>query len=206
MSDAERTRTKEKLREQLGFLSRSCAHFDAGHESEALRLATGLRILFHNTRHSRSLLVQLGLENGEMLSSSRGHGNWKDYFAERIDINSPQPVSMRPLLGDKFVRLPVSDWWSSESVFVHEGDSYSRRKIILSAANKDGGAHVDPQLEAYYQILCEGRYASGITGNLEYSGEPPFPQGVTIYPSNAHLALIRQFAHEAIVSIGYFAW
>jgi hypothetical protein len=91
-------------------------------------------------------------------------------------------------------------------VFVHNGQEYSRRKIILSAANKDGGAHVDIQLDKYYEILCAGEYAIGITGNLEYDVKPPFPQGVTMFPKNAHLALIRQFAHEALSSVNHFAW
>jgi hypothetical protein len=75
-----------------------------------------------------------------------------------------------------------------------------------SLANKDGGAHVDAKLEAYYKVLCAGEYALGITGNLTYAGPPPFPQGVIIYPDNAHLALARQFAHETLASQSYFGW
>jgi hypothetical protein len=95
---------------------------------------------------------------------------------------------------------------TKEQVFAHVGQSFSRRIIILSAANKDGGAHVDAQLETYYKVLCAGEYALGITGNIQYNGPVPFPQGVTIYAKNAHLALIRQFAHETMSSAEYFGW
>jgi hypothetical protein len=65
---------------------------------------------------------------------------------------------------------------------------------------------VDNELEKYYEVLCRGEYAIGITGNLTYSGEPPFQQGITQYPKNAHLALIRRFAHETLTSVQYFKW
>lgn len=52
----------EKLREQMGFLDRSAALFDEGHEEEALRLAAIIRVLLHDTRTSHSLLGQLGVK------------------------------------------------------------------------------------------------------------------------------------------------
>ena len=111
---------------------------------------------------------------------------------------------MRPILGENFRELPVSAWWATEPVFVHDKERFSRKMIILSAANRDGGAHVDDELEEYYKILCAGKYGFGFTGNLTFQGAPPFKQGVTHYARNAHLALIRQFAHETIISASRF--
>jgi hypothetical protein len=203
---SKQARLIEKLREQLRFMERSCHAFDQGAEDEAIRLATPLRIIFHNTTTSTSLVTHLKLGAKKMLSSSRGHGDWKDYLSLQINLSSSQPVKALPLLGTQFKELSIDQWWRQEPVFVHLGKSHPRRKIILSVANKDGGAHVDEQLEEYYEYLCAGEYAIGITGNLEYKGEPPFPQGVTLYPNNAHLVLIRQFAHETLASITYFDW
>jgi hypothetical protein len=206
MTTANNDRLVEKLREQLRFMQRSCAAFDQGAEEEAIRIATSLRVIFHNTPASTSLIAHLGLGGKKMLSSSRGHGNWQDFLAHQLNLSSPEPIRMLPLLGDKFIELSIQDWWGNEPVFVHNAEKYPRRKIVLSAANKDGGAHVDHKLDKYYEILCAGEYALGITGNLEYEGEPPFPQGVTQYPKNAHLALIRQFAHETLLSVTHFKW
>lgn len=89
---------------------------------------------------------------------------------------------------------------------VHGGTEYFRRMIVLSVANKDGGAHVDAELESYYEVLCGGEYALGVTGDLKYTGKPPFEQGVTHFAKNAHLALIRQFAHETLTSADHFMW
>ncbi len=195
-----------KFQEQLRFLQRSCAAFDQGAEEEAIRIATSIRVIFHHTKSSTSLISHLGLSDSKILSSSRGYGNWQDFLAHQLDLSSPTPIRMLPLLGDKFIELSINDWWQNESVFVYNAQKYSRRKIILSAANRDGGAHVDAELEQYYEVLCAGEYSLGITGNLEYDGPPPFPQGVTIYPKNAHLALIRQFAHEILLSVVHFKW
>src|SRR5258706_109344 len=189
-----------KLQEQIRFIERSCAIFDAGAHDEALRLATSLRIIFHDKGQSVSLVTQLNQRGENMLSSSRGHGDYKDYLSFRIDISSSEPLITLPLLGTNFREIPLYEWWQHESVFVHKGEAHSRKKIILSAAGKDGGAHVDQALEAYYEILSAGEYGFGITGDLKYHGNAPFKQGVTHYSKNAHLALIRQFAHETVAS------
>lgn len=206
MNQPQTDRFREKLAEQIRFLERSCALFDDGHEDEAIRLAASLRVLFHDTNRSISPLSHLNLKRGRMLSSSRGHGNWKDYLAEEISVSSTTPVRMKPLLGDSFRECYMQDWWERESVFVCEGKMFPRQKIILSMANKDGGAHVDERLEEYYEILVSGSWAFGITGNLEFNGPAPFPQGILIHPVNGHLALIRQFAHEALRSAKHRKW
>ncbi len=207
MPTAINPRFAEKLREQVRFLNRSAGLYDRGAEDEALRLATSLRVALHGTRASTSLFEHLGLNDTLMLSSSRGYGNWQDYLSQEINLSSSEPIRMHPLLGHQFVEMPFARWWSVEPVFVHRAKDYTRRLISLSAANKDGGAHVDSELEEYYETLAAGQYMIGITGNLEYGGHPPpFPQGVTIYPRNAHFALIRQFAHEFLCSAEHYKW
>jgi hypothetical protein len=70
----------------LGFLDRSARSFDDGHEDEALRLATTMRVLFHNTPLSTSLLKHLSMENTTMLSTPRTHfADWRDFLNMRID-------------------------------------------------------------------------------------------------------------------------
>jgi len=201
-------RLLNKLEQQVLFIRNSCELFDRGHEEEALRLAASLRIVFHDTDRSTSLVRHLKLEETgtRMLSTARGHGDWKDYLAHKIDLTSSEPVKMTPMLGNNFFERSIEDWWEKETVFVHNGTKYSRRTIVLSAANKDGGTHVDATLEKYYEVLCAGEYAIGITGDLKFDGPPPFPQGVTFFPKNAHLALLRQFAHEVLASVRHFAW
>lgn len=206
LTEIEAERLIGKLKDHIQFIQRSCEDYDRGSENESLRIATSLRVIFHNTNASVSLISHLGFDLKEMLTSSRGHEDWKDYLALRENLNSPELIIMIPMLGNEFRKISIEDWWEKETVFKHNSKNHSRRKIILSIANKDGGAHVDKELEKYYEFLCSGEYALGITGNLEYNGPPPFPQGITIYAKNAHLALIRQFAHEFLASVNYFKW
>ncbi len=205
MSD--HARLVEKLQEQLRFLRRSCAAFDAGAEDEALRMATALRVILHSTKKSIPLVAHLGLAHSVLLSSSRGIGNVEDYLSHVLNPVSPTPVRMSPLLGENFHELPLEEWWRGETVFIDRGEKYCRKTIILSAANKDGGAHVDRQLERYYEALCGGKYGIGITGNnISIDGRAPYEQGVTHYAQNAHLALIRQFSHEILASAIRYRW
>jgi Meiotically up-regulated gene 113 len=207
MSNA--ARFEEALGSQIGFLERSTQLYDSGQEDESLRLATTMRVIFHQTASSTSLLTHLRLARTKMLSSARGHGDWKDYLGHKIDLTSPQPITMTPPLGQAFTEISLAAWWNGEPIFIDNGTAYTRKKIILSLANKDGGAHVDETLEAYYEVLRAGRYAFGFRGNIgnmTYNSPPPFPQGVTIYPNNAHFALARQFAHETLASQRHFKW
>ena len=50
----------QHLEEHVQFLLMSSDAFDKGFEGEAKRLAVSLRVLFHDTKTSKSLLAQLG--------------------------------------------------------------------------------------------------------------------------------------------------
>ena len=51
-----------QLQRQIGFLKRSCLTYDSGHQEEALRIAVSLRVPFHDTKSSVSLLTHLGVK------------------------------------------------------------------------------------------------------------------------------------------------
>jgi len=177
ISQHKRDRLMKKLQEQVLFLQSSSQAFDSGIEEEAIRIAQALRVMFHQTRLSISLVSHLGFGKKRMLSSARGVGDWTDFLQVELNIALPQPVRMRPLLGTKFKDVSIEDWWKNEPVFSHKGETFSRSRIVLSAANKDGGAHVDDKLDAYYESLCAGEHGIGITGNeLRFAdGRAPFP-------------------------------
>ena len=54
---------KEYLRMHLSFLANSAAAFDRGEMDEAIRMAVSIRVLFHDTGRSTSLLMQLGAKD-----------------------------------------------------------------------------------------------------------------------------------------------
>jgi hypothetical protein len=89
--------------------------------------------------------------------------------------------------------LPFNSWWN-QIVYVLSSDiRISRKRIILDAANKDGGAHVDLSLSDEYENLSKvgalGFFASYKENIIE---ERPI--------DNAHLVGIRQIAYELLNS------
>jgi hypothetical protein len=205
-------RLRAELRKQIGFLERSAKAFDEGHEEEGVRLATVMRVLFHDTVHPKtgkpnsiSLLTHLAMRDGTMLATPPTHfADWRDFLAVKIDLTSATPTSLLPRLDLQLREVPFAVWWDSDSVKAKA--SVSRRRLITNAANKDGGAHVDPKLGRFYEELMHADWSLGITGDMTYDGPPPFEQGVTQYPKNAHLALLRQFAYEVLATAQRFSW
>jgi hypothetical protein len=61
---------KLQLKKQLKFLNSSCEAFDAGDMEEAIRIATCIRVLFHQTRESISLITHLGGADIKLLSTT----------------------------------------------------------------------------------------------------------------------------------------
>lgn len=170
-----------------------------------------MRVLFHDafrkdgSPSSISLLTLLSMRVTTMLATPRTKfADWRCFLSERIDPKSATaPTALLPKLGDTLTKVSFATWWESDSVANDNGVAVSRRRIVLGAANKDGGAHVDPKLDRFYRNLAQGEYAIGITR----SPEPPgTPDAEPVYPKNGHLALLRQFAHEVISTAQEFDW
>lgn len=62
MTSTDTGRLTKKLEEQLQFVRRSCDAYDQGAEEESLRIATSLRVVFHQTGASTSLITHRGFE------------------------------------------------------------------------------------------------------------------------------------------------
>lgn len=51
--------------------------------------------------------------------------------------------------------MDFADWWT-QPVFVDQsGRKLTRKDLVMTAANQDGGAHVDPALNASYAELAK---------------------------------------------------
>jgi hypothetical protein len=224
MATPEEQRFKERLADQLRFLKTSCERYDEGDEREAVRIAVTLRVLFHDTKTSTSLLTHLNAKDKVTLYSVsrppppgtleyRGMGRTtlvitpKDYEVFRW---------VEPVLDDEahpHTAMSVRDWWEMP-VFVSSTDGrlrlmgtlaestgknvvISRNDIILGAANKDGGAHVDELLAPDYEFLAQiGAYRIN-EGEIELANGKvvQLPQ-----VENIHLLHLRQMGYEVLHS------
>lgn len=188
---------RSHLARQLAFLKRSCEAYDVGATDEAIRMATIIRVLVHNTKASTSLLKHLNATTIDLITSTEDPPPNTFYFLGlgimRIsgDNESKYFASLDFDLATKLV--PVSKWWD-QTVFILDPQTVlSRRKIVLSAANQDGGTHVDAKLSREYEALS----TDGTIGHFTYThGDKEFQQPIT----EVHFVAIRQMAYELLSS------
>jgi hypothetical protein len=176
------------LARQLSFLDRSAAAYDRGDRDEAYRIAVAIRVLLHDTRRSTSILKHLNAKDVPLLSTvMAGPRNALFFDGMNLLTISPGKIVGSPKLGQGPIRRMVSvdDWWN-EPIFTISRTETSRKDVVLGAANKDGGAHVDHALDADYERLREGLYLPSSNGAVDI----PEPQ----------LVSLRQMAFEILNS------
>ena len=183
----------EQLRRQLRFIEASCCNYDVGSHDEAVRIAVALRVLLHDTCNSHSVLSQLGLRQSiQLLSTFPPHTSTMEGIAMSFNGFLLSSAGLEPALDRVTYRgfLTVDDWWRQVVHIVNH--EYSRRDIVLSAANQDGGAHVDPNPSEETTNL-----QLGIGTLTTTSAEGHI---TTRNLDNAHFWLLRQFGYEILHS------
>jgi hypothetical protein len=86
--------------------------------------------------------------------------------------------------------LLCTDWWG-QAVFVRDKTAYTRKDVVLSAANKDGGAHVDDP-DAKLQAFQEGFWIRTVTHVDGTKRTEPL--------TDNHFRMLRRFAEELLSS------
>ncbi len=196
---AKRALSKQELEDhlatQIQFMQRSAKSFDDGEHEEAVRLATSIRILLHDTSTSHSLLGQLGRKEARFFDTSfplnrdsaTSHGGlvW-------IALGKPATRFVAMLDDVPEVRQIEFDAWWNTPVFVDEQRrELSRKNLILTAANQDGGAHVDPHIDEVYSDLSRNNSLGWM------ASDGVFSRPIT----GAERVAIRQIAHEVLKTI-----
>lgn len=145
---------------QIKFIRKSVEEFDLGDEKEAQRIATSLRILFHDTKSSKSLFKQLGLGiifylSGQLYTPSNLLTSWTLLSMEL----SPNGVKYKTDLEShsRCFFMNFLDWWN-EIIFDDHEKRFTRKDIITFIANQDGGTHVDPKLDGTYANLIKNEF------------------------------------------------
>lgn len=191
----------EQLKLQTNFLNRSCEAFDQGFRDEAIRIATTIRVLFHDTTNSTSLMTHLNQPSIRILSTCPAVSKGMAFFGgglsvARLKIRGDQTSEARyePLFerDPEFHRLIPRDEWWSEHIYLFDGKYVSRRDIVLTAANKDGGAHVDPTLPTEYETLRDGLFC------LDHEVDGVVVESIPV--EGGHLSDLRQIAFEVLHS------
>lgn len=197
----------QDLRDQLSLLISACKTYDEGLDVAALHISVSLRVLLHdNGRQSKSLLDQLG-ERDKRFYDTAGKINPKNLASEinlvrtawrRDTLAAPLIVKYEPKLDaisphKPVSRIPFAEWWNSPIIKDRSNNTLTRRELVRSVADQDGGAHVDLELNSIYHKISRLRSAEMArfydeTGTIEIS-------------NRLELACIRQIAHETLRSV-----
>jgi hypothetical protein len=228
--------------EQIEFLERSNAAFDEGHLSEAKRLALPLRVLFHHTaeknpRGSHALLHQLGFDQTLTWVDTCGMPDpnnmgqvWgliitgmdlatnEALFKARLDGGAPTAIRTKTLRLPRGSRIPRDEWWTEPVTRDASHAEFSRKDFVLALSNKEGGAHVDPEIfEAYDRIanLNSMGWTFTVTpegdrvltsGLMSLDGSPTDATVAKLDPDEVALRnpvpfMVRQIAYEVVESV-----
>jgi hypothetical protein len=189
---------QDHLAEQLEFLELSSAGYDEGFEGEAKRLAVTARVLVHDTNSSTSLLSLLDKKGILFLDTSVPYDeqNFLSHSSLVAIIHGTHGSKPEPILDDgPFARLISFDAWWNGIVFVDSArNEFSRKDIVLSLANKEGGAHVDKELDQKYVDLRKNNSLGWYNETSDGKQTP----GADQVP-----ATMRQISHELLRSLKY---
>jgi hypothetical protein len=187
----------EKFDDQLSFLRKSIAEYDAGDTSEYQRMALAIRILLHETKKSHSLRLQAGLQEALFVSMAQpiNKKNLVAVFRLALVEVSGKGAQLKPILDTLGFLAPrllkFSDWWSEPVLRDNHQHFFRRRDIVLAVADMDGGGHVDPEIdEAYHRLANENSIGLLSVGP---DGEMPVKYIERVY--------VRHIAWEVLTSL-----
>jgi len=185
---------KMHLNERINFLSRSADSYDAGYGGEAKRMAMVIHSLIQDTGKSASSLTLLKKKDISFYdTANKDHPhNPAPTIALAIMQVGPKGANYIPLLGEDIEenrRVPFQKWWDKVVIAYSRGNKLTRKDLILNAAHKDLGLHVDPKLNEDYANLINR------VSIRKYSTD----QEIDMY--GAELASVRQIAYEVLKSL-----
>ena len=184
---------QEHLADQINFLELSANAYDSGFTGEAKRMAVSLRVLLHDTPNSRSLLGQLNRKNTQFYdSASPINPSNKATHSGLVGIlvagGEGKPIAFLDDNPRGSRQANFESWWETPVFVDSKGQVLTRKDLVLTVADQDGGAHVDPKLEERYAELS--RHNS--MGWFHISGTPI---------KEVERAAIRQITHEVLKTL-----
>lgn len=192
------------LRVQLDFLRFSIERFDAGHEHEALRLATTLRVLLH-ARGGRPLLGELGLRDDIKWFSYAPRVNPANLMSTNGLVVSRVSYGADGAVGDFESKataphnpaahrwIGFEEWWGGAVIVDPQaGKSFSRNDLVSMLASRDGGAHVG-RLKPDEHRLAQNEYTP-----FAFAVNDEEPVAVASSPVRASM---RTVADEVLISL-----
>lgn len=187
----------KELQDQIALMVNACQAYDRGLDPIGKHIALSLRVLLHHHRNSQALLQQLDLRGKRFLDTA-GPLNPRNLLTDctlcvmRLGSNDAYLPLCAAGGGARQPRwVPFEEWWNNPVIKDNKQRYFNRRELVLHVADTDGGAHVDPALDAAYADLSRNNSLGWVIS--EGNVQKPFPPPT--------MACIRQIAHEVLETL-----
>lgn len=170
----------EKLGEQRHLLHTALAGMSAGDLTQALHVATIIRTLIHETGASKPLLKYIKPNYLELPILDRVIETPKDVPPGMMAVVFYCPVSAKlcapagtvSLITEidlaKYSPSILGAWWNTNPCMVLPGlGPFFRRELVLGLANKEGGAHVDPDIPRRFQLVLDSHFVHARINDID---------------------------------------
>ena len=199
---------KEKYGEFLELIRILCECYDKeGKDIIALSISTAIRVLVHDTNSSISLLNHLGKKNIKFLCTNHVDSRESIHLGlvRRINVGVKDgkggEAKYWPICDENYFPMPkenkflnFEEWWNTEIIFKSAESVLTRKDLVLSMANKDGGAHFDTKVQKKYDDFRYS-WSGGSTLVGTKSGIDRGYDNVPVYPA------IRQIGYELLTTL-----
>jgi hypothetical protein len=196
-----RDAVEKALEIQCSAIRASSEAYDAGEWWEALRLATAIYIVVHDSgKRTTSILTQLGIRGRLRFVASGFRYSPRNVLREThllsTRVYGDGTAEYRPLLDGAAWparSIQFGEWWEKELIFRDGQFSLTRKSLTFSLRNQEGGAHLDPTVtDPNYLRFAKEQLT---TPYVVAHGSPPKPI------LGAELASMRQIAWELLKTL-----
>ena len=184
----------EKLKSNISKIEVFCDLFDNGRIDIYEDIAVKLRVLFHSSNHSKSLIRLTKLEHISFIDTSNKYDpkNLLTHMGLIMLCDYPNDYNYKAFKHlNGHVNVSFDNWWNSKKIlsdkFKH---TFTRKDIVCNVANTDGGAHVDPTIKSDYYDITRNNSLAWFKFNLKEDDSTPM--------NNPIPACIRQMGYEVI--------
>lgn len=199
---------EDKYEEYLDLINVLCDAYDTlSKDILALPISAAIRVLVHDTKQSTSLLNHLNNKDIEYLSTNVKSPREPIHLGlvRRVNVGVTDGIGGEakywPLCDERFFPMPKQkemlsfhEWWNDEVIFDSGISTLTRRDLVLSVANKDGGAHFDHKVSKKYDDFRHS-FSGGSSLIGINSGNKRGYDNIPVYPA------IRQIGYELICTL-----
>jgi hypothetical protein len=153
------------LRDQHSRLKEAVEAFYEGKKVQALNVAITVRVLIHETGRSSSLLSRINSGYWDLAIHHRPVLNPGAVFVVPLTIHiagdGTRKIVNTSLDSTSYKLVPLREWWNA--AYQPLGTlRLSKKDIILTVADKDGGAHIDGKVPDTHATLSEPPFRVGV--------------------------------------------